>query len=89
MWIIEATSKKGKKVYRTDRRKYPNIKWSYDISHAFQYEKEEIANLHCSRYQFGCPRVRELDDSDMFIIGLGRIFQDIRQDLREYRYGCD
>lgn len=82
MWIIEATSKKGKTVYRTDRKKYPHLRWSPDIAHAFQYRKEEIATLHCAGYQYGNPRVRELDESDEFITRISNIFASCRQDLR-------
>lgn len=70
MWIIEAESKNGEKVYRVDRKKYPYMKWSKNIAHAFQFYKEEIATLHCSYYKFGNPRVREISKADEFMIGL-------------------
>jgi hypothetical protein len=77
MWIIESTGKSGRTVYRVDRKKYPNMKWSYNIAHAFQYRKEEIATLHCSYYKFGNPKVRELDKSDEFIIAIHNIFAEV------------
>ena len=82
MWIIESTSKSGRTVYEVDKRKYPHMRWSYDITHAFQYQKEEIATQHCAYYKFGNPRVRELNESDRFIIGISNIFASCRQDLR-------
>lgn len=78
MWIIEAVSKNGRTVYRVDRKKYPHMKWSYNIAHAFQYQKEEIATMHCSYYKYGNPRVRELDESDKFVISINNIFADYR-----------
>lgn len=61
MWIIEATSKNGERVYRVDRKKYPYMKWSNNILHAFCYQKEEIATMHCSYYKFGNARVKEIN----------------------------
>ena len=52
MWIIEATSKNGQTVYRTDRKRFPYRKWSTNIAHAYQYRKEDVAIKDCSSYQF-------------------------------------
>lgn len=60
MWIIEATSKNRQKIYRVDRKKYPNMKWSNNIKHALRYKKEELATKHCSYYKFGNARVKEV-----------------------------
>ena len=73
IWIIEATSKDGEKVYRTDRKRFPNRKWSTNIAHAYQYYKEEIAAKDCSLYKFGNPKVKEVGEIDKVSI----IFNEI------------
>ena len=73
IWIIEATSKNGERVYRTDRKRFPNRKWSTNIAHAYQYCKEEVAAKDCSLYEFGNPKVKEIDNIDKISI----IFNEI------------
>ena len=68
MWIIEATSKNGQTVYRTDRKRFPYRKWSTNIAHAYQYRKEDVAIKDCSSYQFGNPRVKEISEIDKISI---------------------
>ena len=73
IWIIEATSKNGEKVYRTDRKRFPYMKWSKNIAHAYQYHKEEVATKDCLSYKFGNPKVKKVSELDKISIIINEV----------------